>query len=106
MLLRMWLQKKQYSRFDRINLARLVVAPAARGQGVGKQLVGLLLEAGRTRFRENEFSLFVYKHNKAAYRCYLAMGFTIAPYPDGAPLEAYCHYLTRPVDRSATPDTD
>jgi ribosomal protein S18 acetylase RimI-like enzyme len=86
-----------YERLGRINLARLVVSPALRGQGVGKRLIGGLLAAGREIYDSSGFSLFVYRDNQPALRCYQSMGFEIADFPKGAPLQDECFYLTRPV---------
>lgn len=86
-----------YVRAERINLARLVVRPALRGQGVGKRLVTMLMQAGAARFSCDEFSLFVFRDNLRAYRCYEAMGFVVDDYPDDMPHADVCYYLTRPV---------
>lgn len=88
---------QMYRRYGRINLARLVVNPAMRGQGVGKRLVGMLIEVGPTLFEGDEFSLFAYRHNAAALGCYRSMGFVIQDYPKGARMADLCYYLTRPV---------
>jgi ribosomal protein S18 acetylase RimI-like enzyme len=88
---------QMYRRYGRINLARLVVNPAMRGQGVGKRLVGMLIEVGPTLFEGDEFSLFAYRHNAAALGCYRSMGFAIREYPEGARMADLCYYLTRPV---------
>jgi ribosomal protein S18 acetylase RimI-like enzyme len=86
-----------YERLGRINLARLAVSPALRGQGVGKRLIGMLMHVGAEMFSCAEFSLFVYRDNVAAARCYEAMGFTLTEYPKEAALAEACDYLTRPV---------
>jgi ribosomal protein S18 acetylase RimI-like enzyme len=86
-----------YERLDRINLARLAVSPALRGQGVGKRLVSMLMRVGAKMFTCTEFSLFVYRDNVAAARCYESMGFTVTDYPEQAALAEVCDYLTRPV---------
>ena len=91
-----------YKRYGRINLARLIAHPEMRGQGVGKRLVGLLLEAGPQRIESDEFSLFVYRDNLPALECYKAMGFTICEYPEGASMADECYYLTRPVFSTTT----
>ena len=52
-----------YERYRRINLARLVVHPELRGQGVGRRLVERLLEVGPSVVDRAEFSLFVYRDN-------------------------------------------
>lgn len=88
---------QMYRRYGRINLARLVVNPAIRGQGVGKRLVGMLIEVGPTLFEGDEFSLFAYRHNAAALGCYRSMGFVVREYPQGARMADACYYLTRPV---------
>lgn len=91
-----------YERFARINLARLVTKPPLRGSGVGKRLVGMLMTAGRSRFACPEYALFVFRENLPAYKCYESLGFTIADYPEGAPLADECYYLTRPLDLPTT----
>ena len=88
---------QMYQRYGRINLARLVVNPGMRGQGVGKRLVGLLIETGPTLFPADEFSLFAYRHNEAALGCYRSMGFVVRDYPEGARMADQCYYLTRPA---------
>ena len=88
---------QMYRRYGRINLARLVVNPAMRGQGVGKRLVSMLIEAGPSLFEGDEFSLFAYRHNAAALGCYRSMGFVVGDYPSGARMADQCYYLTRPV---------
>lgn len=86
-----------YERFGCIHLARLAVRPDLRGQGVGKHLVNKLMDAGRSMFSCEYFSLFVYRSNEPALACYRAMGFTISDYPADVPHVTVCYYLTRPV---------
>ena len=86
-----------YERYGRINLARLVVHPESRGNGVGKRLISALMDVGPRLFRCSEFSLFVFRDNVPALGCYLSMGFVIRDYPKGAPMRDQCYYLTRPV---------
>lgn len=88
---------QMYERYGRINLARLVVNPGMRGQGIGKRLVGSLIETGAELFDADEFSLFSYRDNKAALGCYRSMGFVIHDYPEDAPLADDCYYLVRPL---------
>jgi ribosomal protein S18 acetylase RimI-like enzyme len=58
-----------------VELARLVVAPEHRGQGVGVALVRLLLEEARRTDYPRAF-LRVFPDNHAAISCYLRAGFT------------------------------
>lgn len=87
-----------YEREARIHLARLVVAPACRGQGAGQCLVERLMLQGKSLYDLPAYSLFVFRENAKALRCYEAAGFRVADYPEGAPLPDRCIYLTRPVE--------
>src|SRR4051794_39193697 len=58
---------------DEVELARIIIAPAARGRGLGRVLVrGLLAEAAKTG-RADVF-LRVYPENAMALRCYRGAG--------------------------------
>jgi ribosomal protein S18 acetylase RimI-like enzyme len=84
-----------YDRDQRIHLARLAVDPEQRGRGLGRRLTGMLMTAGRELFSHEEFSLFVYRANEPACRCYRALGFEVADYPPDMPHADVCDYLTR-----------
>lgn len=86
-----------YKRNGRINLARLIVHPRCRGQGIGRRLVTSLMQVGQSRLPLDEFSLFVYRDNVPALECYRSLGFQIADYPADEILADRCYYLTRPV---------
>lgn len=86
-----------YNRFDRINFARLIVHPDARGRGLGKELLGMLMSEARPLFELVEYSLFVFRNNAPALACYESMGFVIRDYPAKMPMADTCYYLTRPV---------
>ncbi len=88
-----------YERHGRINLARLVVSPDRRRQGIGKQLVNRLMEQGRKDIRRQEYSLYVYKDNHPAKACYMSLGFEEAEYPENDEMAKTCLYLTRPVEK-------
>ena len=87
-----------YERYRRINLARLIVHPELRGQGVGGRLVELLIDVGPRIVDRPELSLFVYRDNTPALECYQQAGFRIQDYPLDASMGDLCFYLTRPVD--------
>jgi len=86
-----------YNRYSRINLARLIVHPRYRGQGIGRRLVTSLMRAGQRNLPLKEFSLFVYRDNLPALECYRSLNFEIADYPADEILADQCYYLTRPV---------
>lgn len=84
-------------RYGRSHFARLIANPSMRGQGVGKQLMLHLMNEARCEHSNDEFGLFVYRHNEPALRCYQSVGFEITDYPDDAPMADECYYLIRPV---------
>jgi ribosomal protein S18 acetylase RimI-like enzyme len=84
-----------YDRYHRINLARIAVHPGRRGEGLGKRLLALLMQEACKATDSAEFSLFVYRDNAAAVRCYKAMGFEVAEFPPDAPLKDVTCYMTR-----------
>lgn len=61
------------------HLARIILAPSARGQGLAATLCGLLMaEAGRT-VGAQAFTLRVYRDNHAALATYEGLGFVAVP---------------------------
>jgi [ribosomal protein S18]-alanine N-acetyltransferase len=57
-----------------VELARIIIAPSARGQGLGRTLVrGLLSEAAKTGW--SDVFVRVHPDNPAALRCYRGVGF-------------------------------
>ena len=84
-----------YNRHDRGHLARLITNPAMRRQGAGTRLIKLLMRVAGEQFRFDECSLFVYRHNEPAYRCYVGLGFKVQDYPDDAKMADKCYFLTR-----------
>lgn len=89
-------------RYDRAHLARLVVHPAHRGRGIGRQLLKGLIEIAAREGRYKSVALFVYRHNEVALGCYLSHGFEIQEYPDTAPMKDACFYLARKIDVSGS----
>jgi ribosomal protein S18 acetylase RimI-like enzyme len=88
-----------YERNKRMNLARLVAHPEMRGQGVGKRLVQMLMTAGAELLHLDEYSLYVYRDNAPALKCYLSLGFEIQGSPPDEALADVCYYMTRTVER-------
>jgi hypothetical protein len=60
----------------------------------------MIIEALEARHDYDEYSLFVYRDNIPAYRCYRSMGFVVRDYPAAAPLRDECYFLTRPRRKS------
>lgn len=87
-----------YNRYDRAHLARLISDPHRRRQGIGRRLIRLIMQAAQLQTGHKQSSLFVYRDNEPALSCYLAMGFVVQDYPDGAPLKDRCYFLTRDHD--------
>ena len=90
---------QSYERTGRGHLARLVVNPSMRGRGVGKRLIKLMIDALEASHGYDEYSLFVYRHNEAAYRCYRSLGFGVVDYPEDAAWRDKCFFLTRETTR-------
>ena len=88
-----------YERVGCINLARLAVIPTMRGQGIGTRLVEMLMIVSAGMFDCDRYSLFVYRGNTPAYKCYTALGFELSTYPENARLAEVCDYLTLTVTR-------
>lgn len=93
-----------YERYQRINLARLIVNPSHRGSGYGHLLVRRLMETARGKWPLEEFSLFVHKNNASAIACYESLGFTPTQCPEETPLGDQVSYMTRRVDLDDLPE--
>ncbi|MFE0632058.1 GNAT family N-acetyltransferase [Streptomyces sp. NPDC058864] len=63
---------------DEVELARVIVAPSARGRGVGRRLIAALTARARLTGLAEVF-LRVHPDNSAALRCYLGAGFSPVP---------------------------
>jgi ribosomal protein S18 acetylase RimI-like enzyme len=85
--------------FGRGHLARLIVAPAFRGQGYGESLVKALLVRARDRALERA-SLNVNDLNARAIALYEKLGFRDAECPFDEPPTPGVRYLERPVPAS------
>lgn len=86
-------------------LGRVLIAPAARGRGLGESLVTLALTAGFGELGLAAIDLGVWAHNTAALRIYQKLGFRVqriidaAEVVDGEPWTAYQMHLTAPDPR-------
>ena len=88
-----------YERDNRINFARLIAHPHMRGQGIGRRLVTMLMTISVELFELKEYSLFVYRDNTPALKCYQSLGFEMHDYPPDESMADVCYYLTRSVVR-------
>jgi ribosomal protein S18 acetylase RimI-like enzyme len=82
-----------YLRAGRCHLARLVIAPAHRGRGLGTRLIELLAQAGQAALGVSECSLFVSPANTAAMALYQRLGFARAEYPGDSGLTGSCYMV-------------
>jgi len=83
-----------YLRAGRCHLARLAIAPARRGRGLGARLIELLSDEGRAALGVEHCSLFVSIANTTALALYERLGFARAAYPGDLPIPG-CHYMVR-----------
>ena len=86
-----------YNRLDCCHLGRLIVAPAVRGLGVGRQLIFRLVAQGCREFGLNRSSLFVLKNNQRALALYEKLGYRKQTYPEPVEWLDMCHYLVAPA---------
>lgn len=76
-----------YLRLGRCHLARLVVNPSFRGQGIASHLISQLSILGKSDLSTDSCSLFVLGQNESAIQVYTKLGFSMADYPEKIPLE-------------------
>ena len=88
-----------YERYGRGHLARLVSNPAMRRQGAGRRLIERIIDALEASHDYDEYSLFVYRNNEPAYRCYRPLGFGVVDYPEDAAMPDKCFFLTKKTTR-------
>ena len=60
-----------------VRLARVIVSPSYRGQGLGEILCVLVMERAVSSLRAESFSLGVYRDNPAAIATYSKLGFSV-----------------------------
>lgn len=82
-------------RFGCHHLARLVIQPSQRGQGLAKILISeLIIQALSQQYRN--ISLYVHRHNSIALQCYISLGFTISAPPEAE--NSRLHFMTLTAD--------
>lgn len=82
-----------YNRLEHCHLGRLIVAPQARGQGIGARLIRALVAAGCDALNLQHCSLFVLKNNPGARALYEKLGFVAREYPDSSAWLKDCEYM-------------
>lgn len=82
-----------YPKLGRCHLARLVVNPQYRRQGLGLEFIEQLMRHGGEALNTREFSLYVMTANKPAWHCYKSLGFHMEPYPHGDPHLDNCVFM-------------
>ena len=92
---------QHYLRINRHHLGRLAVNPEHRGRGFAKILITTLINKAFEQQSAEGVSLFVFRDNLAAYRCYQSMGFEERNYPGGIPGSMQnCAYMILPERES------
>jgi len=81
-----------YLRLGHCHLARLVVNPHKRGQGLVAELIAKLSMAGKSELGVPTCSLFVMADNKPAVKAYKKLGFKFTVYPKTMEIED-CLYM-------------
>jgi ribosomal protein S18 acetylase RimI-like enzyme len=82
----------------RVHLIRLIISPAHRGLGYGKQLCSLLIKEGMKRWGKRRFSLNVNRSNSVAKRLYEQLGFKPAIAPKDSVLGGDIVYMLLACD--------
>ncbi|MBB3232035.1 GNAT family N-acetyltransferase [Halomonas stenophila] len=65
-----------------LHLARLIVDPGLRGQGIGRDLCIALMNIGAARHHADWFTLNVYESNEAAVKLYRSLEFEVKEQDD------------------------
>lgn len=82
-----------YLKLGRCHLARLVINPKYRGQGLGPKFISELMRHGSEQLDTSDFSLYVMTVNKPALAVYKKLGFDLAPYPHDDPKLENCVFM-------------
>jgi len=81
-----------------LHLARLIVDPGWRGQGIGRNLCVELMNIGATKHHAKWFTLNVYESNKPAVKLYRSLGFEVKEKDDSAGAIA----MIQPITNAST----
>jgi len=81
------------------HLARIILAPAARGQGLASTMCTLLMEQAAQRVNAHSFTLRVYRDNHPALAVYEGLGFVAVP----AQSDERVFFMRKPVAAAANP---
>lgn len=84
-------------RFGCYHLARLIIAPDYRGQGLAKTLLCELFIKARQQ-PSRPFSLYVHRHNQIAVELYRKMGFAVTAPPEAE--NARLFFMTLNADQA------
>lgn len=63
--------------FDELRIGFVIVDPAKRGRGYGKEMIRLAVRYAGEIFHAKKVSLIVFENNPSARRCYEAVGFDV-----------------------------
>ncbi|MEP4101154.1 GNAT family N-acetyltransferase [Paraglaciecola sp.] len=88
-----------YLKLRKCHLARLVVNPKFRGKGIAAHLIKQLITLGKTDLNTESCSLFVFSDNTNAINAYTKLGFSIAEYPEKAPMDDCLYMVLEQIHR-------
>ena len=87
-----------YQRKNKCHLARLVVNPIYRGEGIAATLIKELCKHGQLNLNVTDSSLFVYENNIAAVLAYKKLGFIVAANQEKSSLPDNCVYMVKAIN--------
>ncbi|OSM07174.1 putative N-acetyltransferase GCN5 [Magnetofaba australis IT-1] len=65
----------QWAQGGRCAIGNVIIAPAARGQGVGRYLINRMVDLAISRYAAREVTVACFNHNVSALLLYAGMGF-------------------------------
>ena len=87
-----------YQRKNKCHLARLVVNPIYRGEGIAATLIKELCKHGQLNLNVTDSSLFVYENNLVAVLAYKKLGFIVAANQEKSSLPDNCVYMVKAIN--------
>ena len=71
--------RNQTERVSILRMGFVIMDPASRGKGIGKEMMQIALSYAKTIYKAKEVRLAVFKDNDKAFHCYKNAGFYVLP---------------------------